>query len=152
MSRRGFIRSLIGDKILVYRLFAASVMKQLRRPIRPSDLAAEDQDELAQNSSCMLTHKQGTFCRVVDFWINTRGAAVGLSRVPQNQQNLRHMSCETMCLFLAARTRKKILEYNDSYSSLLVQLQHCYLDIAQEISNPPLWDHVLELQRQRRAP
>ena len=48
--------------------FAASVMRQLRRPIRAmftADVAVDDHNEIAQDSSCMLAHSQGTFCRVV---------------------------------------------------------------------------------------
>ena len=48
-----------------------------------ADVAVEDQNEIAQDSSCMLAHSQGTFSRVVDFRINTTAPAVGLSRVPQ---------------------------------------------------------------------
>ena len=48
-----------------------------------ADVAVKDQDEIAQVSSCMLAHSHGTFCRVVDFRINTTAPAVGLSRVPQ---------------------------------------------------------------------
>ena len=47
-----------------------------------ADVAVEDQDEIAQHSSCMLAHGQGTFCRVVDFRVDTTASAVGMSRVP----------------------------------------------------------------------
>ena len=48
-----------------------------------ADVAVEDQDEIAQDSSCMLGHSQGTFCRVAGFRIDTTAPAVGLSGVPQ---------------------------------------------------------------------
>ena len=52
-----------------------------------ADVAVADHDEIAQDSSCMLAHSQGTFW-VVDFRINTCTApAVGLSRVPQENDN-----------------------------------------------------------------
>ena len=67
--------------------FAASVMRQLRRPIRlymfTTDVAVDEQNEIAKDFFCMLAHSQGTFCRVVHFRINTTAPAVGLSRVPQ---------------------------------------------------------------------
>ena len=47
-----------------------------------ADVAVDDHNEIAQDSSCMLELSQGTFCRVVDFWITT-APAIGLSRVPQ---------------------------------------------------------------------
>ena len=55
-------------------------------------VAVEDQDEIAQDSSCMLAHSQGKFCRVVHFRINTTAPAVGLSRVPQKRQKPRYIS------------------------------------------------------------
>ena len=75
-----------------------------------TDVAVEDQDEIAQDSSCMLAHSQGTFGRVVHFGINTTAPAAGLSRVPpQNDKNYvtSHTVWYHVCLFLAARTRKK---------------------------------------------
>ena len=36
-----------------------------------ADVAVQDQDEIAQDSSGMLAHSQGTFCRVVLFRIDT---------------------------------------------------------------------------------
>ena len=47
-----------------------------------ADVAVEDDDEIAQDSSCMLAHSQGTFRRVVDFRISTTAPAVDLNRVP----------------------------------------------------------------------
>ena len=48
---------------------AASVMRQLRRPIRlfTADVAVDGHNEIAQDLSCMLAHIHGTFCKVVDF-------------------------------------------------------------------------------------
>ena len=73
-----------------------------------ADVAVEDQDEIAQDSSCMLGHSQGTFCRVAGFRIDTTAPAVGLSRVPQKTtKTTLHTIWYRICLFLAARTRKK---------------------------------------------
>ena len=50
--------------------FAASVMRQLRRPIRAmftADVAVDDHNEIAQDSSCTIAHSQGTFYRVAYF-------------------------------------------------------------------------------------
>ena len=47
-----------------------------------ADVVVEDQDEIAQDSSCTLTHSQGTFRTAMDFRIDTIAPAVGLSRVP----------------------------------------------------------------------
>ena len=99
-----------------------------------ANVAVEDQDEIAQDSSCMLAHSQGTFCRAVDFRIKTTAPAVGLSRVPQTttKTTLHIIWCHM--LVLAARTRKKKnkKKKHDSYSHLLVeQYKHC-LDIARE--------------------
>ena len=55
----------------------------------------------------MLAHSQGTFRRVVAFRIDTTAPAVGLSGVPQKTTKLRYVSYGTICLFLAAQTRKK---------------------------------------------
>ena len=106
-------------------------------------VAVEDQDEIAQDSSCMLAHSQGKFCRVVHFRINTTAPAVGLSRVPQKRQKLRYLSYGTGCLFLAARTRET--HTHDTYSYLLVQQADCYLNRAQEKSNSTLWNHIFKL-------
>ena len=46
-------------------------------------VAVEENDEIAQDSSSMLVHSQGTFCWVAHFRISTTAPAVGLSRVPQ---------------------------------------------------------------------
>ena len=85
-----------------------------------ADVAVEDQDEIAQDSSCMLAHSQGKFRRVVDFRIDTTASAVGLS-TPKNDTNyVAHLIVPyRLCLFLAARTRRKNIN-NDSYSYLLV--------------------------------
>ena len=53
-----------------------------------ADVAVDDHNLITQDGSCKLAHitlvhSQGTFCRVVDFRINTTAPAVGLSRVPQ---------------------------------------------------------------------
>ena len=48
-----------------------------------ADVAVDDHNEIAQDSSCMLVHSQGTFCTGVDVRINTTAPAVGLSEVPQ---------------------------------------------------------------------
>ena len=48
-----------------------------------ADVAVEDRDEIAQDSSCMLAHNQGTFCKGVGFRIDTTAPAVGLGRVRQ---------------------------------------------------------------------
>ena len=42
-----------------------------------------DNYEIALDSSCMLLHSQGSFCRVVHFGNNSTDPAVGLSRVLQ---------------------------------------------------------------------
>ena len=92
--------------------FAASVMRQLRRPTRlcsRQDVAAEDQDEIAQDSFCMLTHRQGRFWKVVDFGINTTAAAVGQSRKPDGNDET-FVTCHVgqyTYLFLAVRNRKR---------------------------------------------
>ena len=79
--------------------FAASVMRQLRRPIR---LCSRQMSrwmttmKFAQDSCYMLAHSQRTVCRVVDFGINTTAPAVGLSRVPQKtKKKLRYASYGT---------------------------------------------------------
>ena len=70
-----------------------------------ADVAAEDH-EIAWDSFCMLAHRQGKFCKVVDFEINTTAAAVGQSGVPhKNDENC--VSCHVgpyTYFFLAART------------------------------------------------
>ena len=67
--------------------FAASVMTNLiwdgcAARLFTADVAVEDQHEIVQDSSCMLSHSQGTFCRVVDFWINTTAPAVDQVECP----------------------------------------------------------------------
>ena len=52
-----------------------------------ADVAVEDHDEIAQDSTYMLAHSQGTFCGVVHFQINTTAPKFGLSRVPKNDIN-----------------------------------------------------------------
>ena len=111
-----------------------------------ADVAVEDQDEIAQDSSCMLGHSQGTFCRVAGFRIDTTAPAVGLSRVPQKTtKTTLHTIWYRICLFLAARTRKKNKKNNDSYSYLLVQQANYYLEvlryITRKIKSNPLEPH-----------
>ena len=75
-SCRGLIKSRVAMGFLVIdssgpaaaeSAFAASLMRQLHHPIRllVADVAVEDHHEIAQDSSCMLAHSQGTFSRVV---------------------------------------------------------------------------------------
>ena len=48
-----------------------------------ADVAVDDYNEIAQDSSRMLAHSQGMFYIVVDFRIKTTAPAVGLNRVPK---------------------------------------------------------------------
>ena len=77
-----------------------------------TDVAVEDQDEIAQDSSCMLAHSQGTFGRVVDFWIDTTSTAPTKTAL--------HIIYGTMCLFLAARTQEKQIKYRESTQESIV--------------------------------
>ena len=54
-----------------------------------ADVAVKNEDEIAQDSSCMLVHSQGTFCGVAHLRISTTAPAVGLSRVPQKTTKTR---------------------------------------------------------------
>ena len=47
-----------------------------------ADVEVEDQNEIAQDSCCMLAHGQGTFSRVVDFRVDHTTPVVSLCRVP----------------------------------------------------------------------
>ena len=73
-----------------------------------ADVAVEDQDEIAQDFSCMRAHSQGTFSTGVDFGIDTTAPTIGLSRVPQknDKNHVKYNVVRTLFLFLAARTRK----------------------------------------------
>ena len=62
-----------------------------------ADVAVEDRDETAQDSSHMLAHSQGTFCRVADFRIDTTAPAVGLGIVPNKRQN--YVTCHTRIIW-----------------------------------------------------
>ena len=91
-----------------------------------ADVAVEDQDKIGQDSSCMLVHSQGTFCRVADSRIDTTVPAVGLSRVPQKTTK----NCVTYHMmpyarFLLHEPGKKKTRH--AYSYLLAQQQNCYL-------------------------
>ena len=116
-----------------------------------ADVAVDDHNEIAQDSSCMLELSQGTFCRVVDFWITT-APAIGLSRVPQKTTKTTlliiwfHMLVSW--LHEPEETRKK---RNDSYSYVLVQQYKYYLDIEREKSSPTLWNHIFKLERRCRG-
>ena len=87
-----------------------------------ADVAVEDQDEVAQDSSCMLAHSQGTFCSVVHFGINTTAPAVGLSRVPQKttKATLRIIWYHIMLVSWLHEPEKQ-KKSHDSYSYVLVQ-------------------------------
>ena len=102
-------------------------------------VAVEDHDEIAQDSSCMREHSQGTLCRVVHFRISTTAPAVGLSKVPpKNDKN--YVTYHTVpragiLLNEPEKTRENI--YHDSYSYLLVQQYNYYLVTEREKSNTP---------------
>ena len=81
-----------------------------------ADVVVDDHNEIAQDSSCMVAHSQGTFCRVVDFRINTTAPAVGLSRVPQKTTKLRYVSYGTVMLVSCCTNPKKQKDHHDSYS------------------------------------
>ena len=49
-------------------------------------VAVEDGHEIAQDSSCMLAHSQGTSFRVVDVRNGTTAPAVGMCRAPKIRQ------------------------------------------------------------------
>ena len=90
--------------------FAASVIDAVApadEAMFTADVAVDDPNEISQDSSCMLAHSQGTFCRVVHFWNEITAPAVGLSRMPPKRPKLRCVSYGTTCLFLPARTREK---------------------------------------------
>ena len=88
-----------------------------------ADVAVEDQDEIAQDTSCMLTHSQGTFCRVVGFWVDATAAApaVGLTRVPQKTtKTTLRIIWYHMLLVSCCTNPKKQENYHHSYSYVLV--------------------------------
>ena len=87
-----------------------------------ANVAVDDRNEIAQNSSCMLVHSQGTFCSVVHFRINTTAPAVGLRRVPQKTTKhyvTYHMVPHACCCTNPKKQNK--IEYHNSYSYVLVQ-------------------------------
>ena len=86
-----------------------------------TDAAVEDHNEIAQASSCMLAHTQGTFCRLVDFRINTTAPAVGLSRVPQKTTIATVRIIWYHVLVSCCTNPKKQKQYHDSYSYVLAQ-------------------------------
>ena len=114
-----------------------------------ADVVVQDHDEIAQDSSSMLAHGQGTCGRVVDFGIITTAPAVGLSRVPPNttKTTLRLIWYHDACCLLHepektkrnATTRTRTC----SYSSKLLLL---YLDVALEKTNQTICNHIFKLQ------
>ena len=107
-----------------------------------ADVALEGQDEIAQDSSSTLAHSQGTFCRVVDFRINTSAPAVGLSFVPpKTTKTAVHIIWYHMQVSCCTNPKKKQKIYHDPYSYLLVQQLNYYLDVRKEKSNPTHWNH-----------
>ena len=120
-----------------------------------ADVAVEDQDEIAQDFSCMRAHSQGTFSTGVDFGIDTTAPTIGLSRVPQknDKNHVKYNVVRTLFLFLAARTRKneKIhrLVLVPSRTAVKILLRHTS---STGKSNSTLWNHILKLQRQYRGP
>ena len=113
-----------------------------------ADVAMEDHDEIAQDSSCMLAHNQGMIVRVMDLRSSITAPAVSLSRVPRKTTKITlriiwyHML--HACLLLHELEKNKT-NYHDSYSYELVQQQSYYLDIAREKSSPILVSHILKL-------
>ena len=76
-----------------------------------ADVAVNDRDKIAQDSSCMLAHSQGTFCRVMDFRKDNTAPAVGLSKVPKKRHLSTNVTYYPMvpygCLFLLHEPEKE---------------------------------------------
>ena len=97
----------------------------------------EDQDEVAQDFSCMLAHNQVTFRRVVDFGIDTTAPTIGLSRVPKKttKKTLRVIWYH-MLVPCCTNPKKEKLPRVMLVPAL--QQQNYYLDTEREKSNPTL--------------
>ena len=86
-----------------------------------ADVAVDDYNEIAQDSSRMLAHSQGTFCRVAHFRISTTACAVCLSRMAQKTTKITlHYDMVPYACFLLHEPEKNTHTLH-SYSYLLVQ-------------------------------
>ena len=108
-----------------------------------ANVAVEDQDEIVHDSSCILAHSQGTFCRVVDFRINTTAPAVDLCRVHlKTGKTTLHIKWNHM--LVSCSTNLKHTNAHDSYSYLLRRTAVKLL-LRHNTENLTLWNHIFEL-------
>ena len=133
--------------------FAASVMTQLRRPIRLCSWQRSRWRPKRDRAGFILYARIAKE-RFAGWWLF--GSTLQLPQsvwdlCPSKRPKLRYISYGTICRFLAARTRKIHKTCHDSYSYLLVQqLQH-YFDVRQEKSNPTYWNHFEILATMSRS-